>query len=139
MLKVFAQLQNEPIELVIAGSKPAEPLPQNVKYLGFVNQVEKLYAATDVTVHPAQYEPYGQIISESIMCGTPVLISHMVGAKDVVSEKEGLVVEGFAVEDWVMAVRQMASRTFAIDPNFPKNHGLLLADHMAVILSLAER
>ena len=129
----------QPVELVIAGSPPEKKLPPNVKYLGFVREVEELYAAADVAVHPAGYEPYGQIISESILCGTPVLISHMVGAKDVVSAREGLVVQGFDVAEWAAAVMKMATGEFDIPADFAGRHGLRLEDHMARILAIAEK
>ena len=139
LLEVFRGLTHQPVELVIAGSPPEKKLPPNVKYLGFVREVEELYAAADVTVHPAGYEPYGQIISESILCGTPVLISHMVGAKDVVSAREGLVVQGFDVAEWAAAVMKMATGEFDIPADFAGRHGLRLEDHMARILAIAEK
>lgn len=49
---------------------------------GFVNSVElpAYYAAADVYIHPASYEPHSLAISEAIYMGCPVIISDRCGS-----------------------------------------------------------
>jgi UDP-glucose:(heptosyl)LPS alpha-1,3-glucosyltransferase len=45
--------------------------------------VERLYHALDLYVHPALYEEFGQSVQEALACGVPVLISPRVGASEL--------------------------------------------------------
>ena len=47
----------------------------------------------DVLVLPSRNDSYGMVVAEALASGTPVLVSEMVGAKDLVSEgKTGWIV-----------------------------------------------
>ncbi len=138
LLKVFAELDPAKFELIVAGVKGVDTTLSHVKYIGFAKRPEELYAAADFMILPAVYEPFGQVVAESIFCGTPVLISEKVGAKEVVSEKEGLVVEGYEVGNWVSAIQNAKSHPFEIDSGFPERKKLRLEDHMQRIVDLAK-
>lgn len=133
--QVFRELQHEPVELAIAGFEAQTFLP-NVKNLGYIRTMNEVYAAADFLIHPALYEPFGQIVSESICCGTPVIVSEMVGAKEIVSEKEGIVVKGFEVYEWMTAIQSCVKREFSISPDFAVEHGLTLEQHMEKVLAM---
>ncbi len=45
--------------------------------------VERLYHALDLYVHPALYEEFGQSVQEALACGVPVLTSSRVGAAEL--------------------------------------------------------
>lgn len=139
LLDIFRSLAQEPFEMLIAGVGKVDDLPGNVKNLGFVEPVEELYAAADCTILPALYEPFGQVVAESILCGVPVLVSHMVGAKEIVSEGEGRIISSFSPAEWIAAIRRIAQQRFRIDPQFGIKHGIRLQDHMNAILELAEQ
>ncbi|MDV7400156.1 glycosyltransferase, partial [Arthrospira platensis SPKY1] len=68
----------------------------------------------DFTIHPALYEPFGQIISESLACKTPVIISSMVGAREVVDPQSGIVIENFESGNWADILRDLKSSDFVI-------------------------
>jgi glycosyltransferase involved in cell wall biosynthesis len=138
LLAIFRLLVHEPFEVLIAGIGKVDDLPANVKDLGFVEPVEELYAAADFTILPALYEPYGQVVAESILCGVPVLVSHMVGAKEIVSSGEGRIIPSFSAADWVEAIRGISAQAFRIDPEFGVKHRIRLQDHMNAILGLVE-
>jgi glycosyltransferase involved in cell wall biosynthesis len=78
------------IELVVFGSsKPDKPLELGfpVHYLGKLQEnlsLQMAYAAADVTVVPSIEEAFGQIASESIACGTPVVAFANTGLADIV-------------------------------------------------------
>ena len=137
LMKAFAKLDPNKVELWVAGqeSVPAE-LP-NVKGLGFVKETEELYAAADCNLLPAVYEPYGQVVSESILCGTPVFVSHMVGAKSVINDRVGRVIQSFAIDEWAEAIGGFEPNQYSIEEGFADQHGLSLEAHMQVILKLA--
>jgi glycosyltransferase involved in cell wall biosynthesis len=62
-----------------------------VRFLGFVNQsgLPPVYAASDVLVLPSEYEPFGLVVNEAMLCGCPAIVSDRVGAKyDLVREGE---------------------------------------------------
>jgi UDP-glucose:(heptosyl)LPS alpha-1,3-glucosyltransferase len=48
--------------------------------------IERWYAAADVTVLPARYEPFGNVHLESLASGTPVVTSRQAGGSEVVGD-----------------------------------------------------
>ena len=137
LLKAMQQLQNEPIELIVAGVKPMTSTLPNVQYIGYADKPEELLWAADGLVHPALYEPFGQVITESIQCGTPVLISNMVGAKQIVSSEVGTVIIGFELEDWCTAIKHFSKTDFEIPSQFAEKRGLTVEQHCKQILAFS--
>ena len=139
LLEAFAALQEENVELLVAGGEKVNSNLPNVRGLGFVKETEELFAAADATLLPALYEPFGQVVSESILCGTPVFLSHMVGGKCVVSPQTGRVIESFDPKDWVEAIRTFDPLAYSFSSAFAQDHHLDLESHMARILALAHK
>jgi glycosyltransferase involved in cell wall biosynthesis len=54
-----------------------------VKLLGFVNQsaLPEVYRAADVLVLPSQYEPFGVVVNEAMLCGCVPVVTDRVGAR----------------------------------------------------------
>ena len=69
-----AELENDARKIGIA---------ERVRFLGFVNQMglPQVYASSDVLVLPSDYEPFGVVVNEAMLCGCPAIISDRVGAK----------------------------------------------------------
>jgi glycosyltransferase involved in cell wall biosynthesis len=62
-----------------------------VRFLGFVNQMALpgVYVASDLLVLPSDYEPFGLVVNEAMLCGRPVVVSDRVGARyDLICEGE---------------------------------------------------
>lgn len=137
LLEAFAALQDAPVELWVAGGEKVVTQLPNVKGLGFVKETEELFAAADGTLLPALYEPFGQVVSESILCGTPVFVSHMVGGKCVVTPETGRIMETFDPKAWAAAIRKFNPAAYSFSHTFAQDHQLDLEGHMAKILSLA--
>jgi glycosyltransferase involved in cell wall biosynthesis len=135
LLKVFESLQNEPFELLVAGEESVGTELKNVRGIGFVKDTEALFAAADFTVLPANYEPYGQVVSESILCRTPVLLSMMVGARTAITADEGLVLSDLEPETWLNSIRSLPTRKFEMKGDFAQRNGISLAAHIQQILA----
>jgi len=98
LLQSFATLHanrsNElpPVYLVFAGDGPLGEslrveaatlgISERVRFLGFVNQsaLPATYAASDVLVLPSQFDAWGLVVNEAMICGVPVVVSDQVGA-----------------------------------------------------------
>jgi glycosyltransferase involved in cell wall biosynthesis len=137
LLELMDTLRDEALELVVAGVKPMGEARPNVRYIGYCERPEELLWAADLLVHPALYEPFGQVVTESIACGTPVLLSHMVGAKEVVSKDVGMVLNGFSIEEWRVAVLTAMEKDWKVSPDFAVEKRLTTAQHCDRILAMA--
>jgi glycosyltransferase involved in cell wall biosynthesis len=101
VLRAFALANLPNSHLVFAGDgamrssleSEAESLGINarVRFLGFINQsgLPETYTASDLLVLASEYEPFGVVVNEAMLCGCPVIVSDRVGARfDLVREGE---------------------------------------------------
>jgi glycosyltransferase involved in cell wall biosynthesis len=132
LLELFAMPQHQSKMLHVTGSPLKQTLP-NIRYHGFCNEMEEMYTAVDATLHPSVYEPFGQVISESLACGTPVIISHMCGAKEVVDDEFGMVINSLKCEDWSDALDEFMTKEIQIPESFAFDKQLSLEQHMQII------
>jgi glycosyltransferase involved in cell wall biosynthesis len=101
VLEAFARASVGNSFLVYAGDGPLRGtlerravelgVADRVRFLGFVNQSQlpSVYSAADLFVLPSEYEPFGLVVNEAMLCGCPVAVSDRVGAKyDLVREGE---------------------------------------------------
>ncbi len=137
LLKIFESLVNEKIVLLVAGGKKIESNLPNVRYLGFLENPMDVYRLADVLVHPAVYEPFGQIVSEAVACGIPVFISDRTGAAEVVSSKEGKVLPYNDFSAWKKAIKDCKIAEFSISENWPRENELDVDSHMRKMLHFA--
>jgi glycosyltransferase involved in cell wall biosynthesis len=66
-------------------------IAHSVRFLGFMNQsnLPAVYRSSDVLVLPSEYEAFGLVVNEAMLCGCPVIVSDRVGARfDLVREGE---------------------------------------------------
>jgi len=92
LLRAFAQVAVPNSMLVFAGEGPLKSALQaeagklgifkQVRFLGFVNQSQlpALYTASDLMVLPSEYDAFGVVVNEAMLCGCPVVASDSVGA-----------------------------------------------------------
>lgn len=140
LLAALANLPETEFELLVAGNpiKNAAHSP-NIRYLGYVNNMAELYAAVDFTILPSHYEPFGLVAVESVQCGTPVILSDYVGAKDLITPEEGVVFKGeITAKNIEAAIRTAQSKKFQIAPNFAQRKGLTIETHVGKIIELAK-
>lgn len=66
-------------------------IEDRVRFFGFVNQtgLPECYCSSDVMVLPSEYEPFGVVVNEAMLCGCPVVASDRVGARlDLIRDGE---------------------------------------------------
>jgi glycosyltransferase, family 1 len=83
-------------KLIICGKGGMiDELREQVKYLGIDNKVyfagycdskkmQKMYKCADVAVFPSTYEPFGIVAIESMLSGTPTIVSDVGGLNEIV-------------------------------------------------------
>ena len=82
-----------------------------VTWLGARPDVERWYVAADVVVHPARYEPFGNVHLEALASGTPVATSTHAGGAEVVQEGvSGAVREPHDASGFAQACEQLRER-----------------------------
>lgn len=104
---IEAALQGLPPSVVIAvaGRAPERPNPR-VRYLGYVQQIEACYRAADFTVLASVYEPFGLVGAESVMCGTPVILSANIGCSNAIAPHAKFVFSANDVQDLRITVER---------------------------------
>jgi glycosyltransferase involved in cell wall biosynthesis len=132
LVKAFALLPENKFELVVAGSNPSRYV-SNINYVGFVTDMPALYRACDVTILPSYYEPFGLVVVESLHCGTPVIISKNVGAKELIAKEEGIIIDSYLPSAIADAILQSTEKKFAIRPDFANCLALTVDTHITAL------
>ena len=95
LLSALAQFREQPFILLVAGSMGNRDLKkriegmglgQNVKWLGYVKDMERVYALADLFVLPTQYDPFANTTLEAMACGVPALTTRQNGAGEIVEQ-----------------------------------------------------
>lgn len=136
LIRTFRILDPERFELFIAGDDAHVNAYPNIHALGFHRSLREIYTAADMTVHPAAYEPFGQIISESLQCGTPVMVSELTGAREILTPSTGLIIPGFDPADWARQINDLDISRFDIPEDFAASLHLTLEQHCEDMLHL---
>ena len=98
LLHAFASANVLDSHLVYAGEGPMRPeleaqanalgLAERVHFLGFKNQSQlpAVYSASDLLVLPSEYDAFGVVVNEAMLCGCAAAVSDRVGAgRDLIS------------------------------------------------------
>ena len=84
------------IRLVVVGRGDEDKYRKMAKSLGIeeavtfvgkqVNGLERYYRAADIFIMLSKFDTFGMVVLEAMAAGLPVIVSHNVGAKDLVEE-----------------------------------------------------
>ncbi|MFI3256650.1 MAG: glycosyltransferase family 4 protein [Psittacicella sp.] len=89
ILKALESVNNPKVKLVVVGKTLPNEYKKyrNIIELGYCHEMGKLYAASDFTILASIYEPFGLVLIESILSGTPVIASVNIGATSLLSNQ----------------------------------------------------
>lgn len=138
ILVALDALDDPDIVLAVASRRPIEH--PRVLNIGFRTDVEKCYAAADATILASRYEAFGLVAVESVLCGTPALLSEFCGATDALAEP-GCVKFPRTVEGVVEAVsaareRHRAGTLTLAEPESCVRYPFSLEKHVEALLEL---
>ncbi|OYR67224.1 glycosyltransferase family 4 protein [Halorubrum ezzemoulense] len=111
---------DKPIKLVgdFDESRPAVQRANEVDQFDVVGRVDQfdlvdLYRRSTALVHPAQYEPFGNVVLESLACGSPVVVSdeNHCGAAEIVTDDVGELVSPDDPDALIDALGQVEETT----------------------------
>jgi len=92
LVRAFARSYVPGAYLVYAGEGPLRRevesvasslgVAERVRFIGFTNQsrLPAVYRASDLLVLPSEYEPFGVVVNEAMLCGCATAVSDRVGA-----------------------------------------------------------
>ena len=132
-----------PIVVAVAGRKSTSA-DARIRYIGYVKDLEQAYRAADFTILASKYEPFGLVGVESVMCGTPVILSDNIGCCDAIAEHAKSVFKAGDVGDLratlarvVQSRRRKASGTPAELARDALRYDAAVASHVRSLLELA--
>ena len=84
---------------------PTEETP-HYRYFSYLNHPElvKMHHDLDLFLFPSHLDSWGQVVIESMACGSPVIVSAHTGAKDAVRQGGGRILPVDDLALWVAAV-----------------------------------
>lgn len=86
-------------------------LSSRVHFAGVQTDMRVWYSAADVLVHPALYEPFGNVILEAMACGKAVCASHRCGGAELINPGDnGLLCEPADASSLAAALGTVTSR-----------------------------
>jgi glycosyltransferase involved in cell wall biosynthesis len=114
-----------------------------VELLGFVSEetLVRAYQASDVTLLPSQsLEGFGTIISESLACGTPVIVTPVGGMPEAVSPlADGLIARSTSAKDIADRMSAIVNRSLALpSPALCRDYAIRNYDWPFVIESIRD-
>lgn len=135
LIRAFNQLDPDRFELLVAGGRLPRKIPVNVRHIGYIDNLAPVYTAVDFTILPSHYEPFGLVIPESLQCGTPVITTRDVGAAELLSGQDGIILNDNQPDTIASTIRKL-SRTFPVPANFAGRNRLTISQHIADIKAL---
>ena len=98
LLCAFTKLQKKNIKLLIAGTGPEKKellrkidelhLVNQIKYVGFVDNITRFYCCIDLFVVPSHGEPFGMTVLETQASGIPVLACNVAFLNELIQNME---------------------------------------------------
>lgn len=114
-----------PCHLRVIGSDSPTPYQQQAAQLGIENKItfegptrkiQNAYRAADLFVFPSLYDPFANVVLESLACGLPALTTTTNGSSEIITEtKNGYVIEG-ATDHLAADIAERASQFCDLTP-----------------------
>ena len=96
------------------------------------SDLEKIFDETDVLVAPSiWYETFGYTVLEALSYGVPVIVSDHVGAKDIIPDKGGIIIENMDEEKLYEIIRGLTSgKLVEMNANIVKHGSIMTVKNM---------
>lgn len=97
-------------KIIEFGNKKLNLVPTNIKHInhGILSNdknIRQIYNDMDLLIIPSKIEAFGQIASEAILCGTPVLGFRKTGLQDIIiHKKNGWLSNKYNIEDMIKGI-----------------------------------
>lgn len=115
--RVQAQIDKK-IRLVCVGDNEGrKPESEKIEIVetGLVNdnvEMSRLYSQADFYIQASYHEAFSQTNLEAMSCGTPVISTPCSGAADLIRPFNGVLCDGFKVEDLVNGIKKAIDQKF---------------------------
>jgi UDP-glucose:(heptosyl)LPS alpha-1,3-glucosyltransferase len=83
-----------------------------LEFRGIISDMVPVYQESHLLVHPAIYEPFGNVCLEAMACGLPVVMSRITGASEIIQHQEN----GWVIENPADITRLADGIGFFLDP-----------------------
>ena len=142
LLAEFFSNTKLPVMLAVVG-RPISVKSPKIRYLGFRKDIEACYQAADFTILASQYEPFGLVGIESVLCGTPVVMADRIGCLEMISDAASLRFDARDGKSLSAAVGAAVARATAGSVRLSDPLQYLSIDfgidaHVAAVLALCE-
>ncbi|KAA0546602.1 glycosyltransferase family 1 protein [Bacillus sp. BGMRC 2118] len=126
LVKIAEQLPSylkENVHWIVAGDGPLLEELQNNKIrnmtlTGYLkgNQLAELYAVSNLFVFPSSTETFGNVVLESLACGTPVIGAKAGGVQEIIQHhKTGILCEPGNVSEFVSSIEELLHKTKVLE------------------------
>ena len=119
ILRALSMLKNTNIHYVIVGQGPLREqlvkyvklnhMSYNVHFLGYRNDIAKIYNIADVCCFPSLQEGLPVALMEAMACGLPIVCSQIRGNSDLIKNNDGFVISPNDVAGFASAISQLAN------------------------------
>lgn len=133
LLEIFKELQSTNHKLLVVGH-PSKSNLSNVIDLGYLKNTSPAISACDQLLHPAIYEPFGQIIVEALAHNKPVFVSPNVGAKEILSQQ--FIASSFSKDEWKNKILQFLRNNSTYKNIQLEETKFSISHHLKTILTL---
>ena len=112
----LAQVLKDDYRIVLVGlnRKQKKRLPANIIGISRTEDKEELaqiYTRADIFINPSWEETFSLVTVEAMACGTPVIAMRSSAVQELVNDKNGVLLDGNSVEEYMEAIRYMEENT----------------------------
>ncbi len=101
------------IVLVGLSAKQIRKMPKNIigiKRTEDMNELAEIYSAAHIFINPSEEESFSLVTVEAMACGTPVIVRDTSAVRELVNDKNGIIMGQHESEDYRRAIKMIEER-----------------------------